>query len=222
MFTCPLCHTEYQTKRGIDNHTCKEQQRIDKLQSTIGMTSYRLFIMWRELKYKKKCSVDKEQFSHSKYFKIFYDIVVKLKYLEIDNHKEFIQYMVAISMEPVMWTDTRIYNLYYNHIDSLSPEEQCNRGIETLLELAEYVNCDASEIFDKLSTGDIIHLIKKRKLSPWVLFGSDKFKNKYAEYNPEIRKNFNKNIKLQFWIESFKNNPAGAILVQQALKKANL
>jgi len=75
-----------------------------------------------------------------------------------------------------MWCRSNTYMLYLDWYDSAcSPIEQFISTYDKLNELALDMNVQLKDVFQELGVNTISSLIKKRKISPWLLVLSKSF-----------------------------------------------
>ena len=90
--------------------------------------------------------------------------------------------MVHKKYMPTIWTNDQIYVEYIEYLDrQLDPMEQAKISIETLLTYAEQKHIDVSHVFAVLNPNDLLHMVRVRTMSPWLLLQSDKFKIFYRD-----------------------------------------
>jgi len=120
-------------------------------------------------------------FTTSKYFRTFINFTNFAKSVDMPLPEKFIWLMVEKDFSPTMWMQDEVYSMYLEFLDhKTSPLEQVNISVDTLLTHAERLHVDVSNIFDQLQAPDIIQLLRTRKLSPWLLLLSKKFKLMFA------------------------------------------
>ena len=56
------------------------------------------------------------------------------------------------------------------------PVKQAEITINTLFDLSHERECEVADIFDVLTPNEVIQLLRQRRLSPWILLNSTKFK----------------------------------------------
>lgn len=217
---CEFCNNIFTDKNKFDRHVCEAMIRADIMKTSKGHKGYNNFIIWYEAQHRTQCVVDTEQFSKSGLFHTFINLVDLFNYLNIAHPRDFIEYMTSINIQPKLWNDSAVYNLYFMHIDNLPPDIQYEYSIDTLRNLAEHFNCIVvDDVFSKLTLGDVRDLVKQHILSPWILLISDNFKHLYAQSNEEVQKSFNKSIQLNKWIAKYENNPVVVKILASKLKK---
>jgi hypothetical protein len=79
--------------------------------------------------------------------------------------------------------------------------------VDTILEEADVHNVDPSELFDVISSSDVLHLLEMRRLSPWLLTFSSKFQGFYKEMNIDQREIVSTYFNPDIWKRKFDEHP---------------
>ena len=112
------------------------------------------------------------------------------------------------SVQPTMWTHDSMYALYLEYLDrNTSPTKQANMTMKTLSKIADAADCDISEIFGVIHPMELLELIRERKLSPWMLLRSIKFRAMLETISDEERGVFEQLIRPNYWSAKFELNP---------------
>jgi hypothetical protein len=150
-----------------------------ELKSPDGQAAWHYYQLWmRQL---KRMPPPAESFLTSKYFRTFINFTKFTKSVSLPQPDKFIWLMVEKKYQPTLWMSDEVYVNYLEYLDrKLDPMEQAKISIDTLLALADRHDVDVSTVFDILQPGDVIQLLRVRKLSPWLLLFSKKFKVFFA------------------------------------------
>jgi hypothetical protein len=117
--------------------------------------------------------------------------------------------MVVKKYPPTIWCNDEIYTIYVEFLDSkLTPMEQVFLSIATLNQQADKHNIDVGQIFSKLSHSEVLHLLRVRKLSPWLLLRSRSFKEFIQSSTPEQQLLFDAFIRYEYWSTVMAEHPA--------------
>ena len=116
--------------------------------------------------------------------------------------------MANAKIAPALWRRNEAYQLYLEHFDKKTdPITQATTTIETILTLAEGLECKPNEVFSKFQVGDILELIQQRRLSPWLLFCSLSFKQWYQGLHDVDRAALMKHIGIDYWATKMESKP---------------
>ena len=112
-------------------------------------------------------------------------------------------------ISPTIWTNDQVYAMYLEFLDrQCDPHQMAQITINTLFEVCEAAECDVSELFDVLTANEVIHLLRQRRLSPWVLLLSPRFVEFYGKkVSSEERMAIESIIRPSYWKTKFSKNP---------------
>jgi hypothetical protein len=94
--------------------------------------------------------------------------------------------------------------------------------MKTLSKIADDLDCDISEVFNVAHPADILERIRSRKLSPWILLRSVKFRAMLERISDEERKLFEQLIRPSYWSAKFQLNPNVVKKMSAYVKEMNL
>jgi hypothetical protein len=145
---------------------------------------------------------------------------VDVKLVDVDG---FVNFMKFKDFPPAMWTRDDVYSLYLVHLDrSVDPFELARITINELLDLADEHKCNVSEVFNHITMGECLDLIRQRVFTPWVLFRSSKFKHKLINATSEERQIFEQLAPAAFWRHRFQQQPNTIAALSVCIKELNL
>jgi hypothetical protein len=162
------------TELGFMKHHCRERDRLDQLRSPVGQAAYAAYGEWMRLQ--RRSVPPAETFMTSRQYNHFIKFAEWADKTAIPNVSSFIKLMVDSGTQPVLWCRSNTYELYLQHYDStFPPEQQFVESLEQLKLMAIDHGCEVSELFQQLGAIELAKLVRRRKLSPWVLVVSPKF-----------------------------------------------
>jgi hypothetical protein len=119
------------------------------------------------------------------YFVKFTDWVEKIA---VPNPTQFIKLMVETGTQPVLWCRDTTYAMYLEWYDNAYPPiTQFIESFDTLKELAADHCVSTSKVYDALGYLEIAKLVRRRKLSPWLLIVSSNFL-RWVQARPSLEK----------------------------------
>ena len=128
--------------------------------------------------------------------------------------------MLSKTMPPTLWCNYDVYDSYIEHFDKTATiDDKIQISLETISDLCKTYKCNPAEIFEHIKPLQILTMVNSRKLSPWVLLQSVKFKD-YLKFktNQEDRIMFNTFIDMSKWKPQFLENP-GKVLEIKGINK---
>jgi hypothetical protein len=174
------------TETGFMNHRCPEHERLNQLRSPLGQRAYSYYAEWMRLK--KRAVPPQETFLVSKQYNYFVKFAEWSDKTAIPNVPRFIELMVETDTQPVLWSRDSTYSLYLQWYDNAyPPEQQFIETLDALKKLAEEHGVALREIFPKLGAMELARLIRRRKLSPWLLIVAPTFLH-WAQVLPQAER----------------------------------
>lgn len=214
-FTCKYCHRTFVSEDKYLAHECKQMKRDAELKSPQGQAALGYYQTW--MRQMKRLPPPAQSFMTSKYFRTFMNFVKFVKAVDLPMPDKFIWYAVQKQFSPTMWMDDEVYTLYVEYLDrKVSPLEQARMSAETLLNYSDKRNFDVAEFFDHVEPYELMHMIRVRKVSPWVLLTSKKFKHFFVErVNTEQQMILESMIRPSYWADKFEEDPDAVDKVRQ-------
>lgn len=174
-YECKYCLKKYIRERFFKEHECEEMKRYKLLKTSRGLASYDAFCVWCKCKGYRPPTHDR--FVDSRLFKSFFNFIAFANKIALPGRNTFIKLMADIDIYPKDWTQDIVYQHYIEEFDNLfSPIEQAEISVDTVFELSRIFECETGEIFLYLDGNTLINIIRAKKLSPWFLLFSKKFK----------------------------------------------
>jgi len=206
-FRCTFCSATFVTEDRYIKHNCKHMKRAEEMKSPIGQAAWAFYQSWMKAYHRMVPSID--SFTKSKFYQSFIRFATHVKKLNIPDPEAFIALMKEKDISPTIWTNDQVYAIYLEFLDRrASPTSQAKITINTLFKIADACECEVSEVFDMLTGNEIIILLRERRLSPWILLVSKKFKQMLIKnVTDEQRIIMESIIRPNYWIQKFKKCP---------------
>lgn len=175
-WTCGHCSHAFQSEKVFMKHVCKEQRRAEELKSLEGKKAYLFYSEWMKLK--KRTTPPIETFGESMFFASFFRFAKHVVKVGIPNPIQFIRVMVEHGdIPPSLWCRDNVYSTYVTWYDvEFIPENQVLESLTAIELLMKDYNAGPENIFEEINHIRLRKLIKERKLSPWFLLASEKFR----------------------------------------------
>jgi hypothetical protein len=175
-FRCNHCGHSFVYEDRLLRHKCKQMIRKEEFETPLGQAAWIYYQTWMKTNHKLVPPV--KSFLHSKYYGAFMRFAKFVKDVRIPDPELYIRLMSQLDILPAMFTMDEIYVAYIEHLDKrVPPIKNAKITIETLFNIAEDNGVDISNVFDCIDPNELIQLLRQRKLSPWLLLRSSKFKN---------------------------------------------
>lgn len=205
-FECKFCGQKFKYESRFLKHKCKEMQRHEEMHSITGEFAFALYKRWLEKK--SHAVIRRASFINSSYFNTFIKIAEFLKQVDIVRPSMYVDFMVRKKISPAFWTRNEVYVSFTEYLDrNIPPSNLISITVDTILEEAEKHDVDSSELFDVISSADVLHLLEMRRLSPWLLTFSMKFQVFYKNMNISHREIVSTYFNSDIWKKKFEEHP---------------
>jgi hypothetical protein len=149
--------------------------RDEQIRTPIGQAAWSYYQKW--MKSHRRAVPSIETFLTSNFYTTFLKFAQFAQKVGLPDVEAFIWYMREKEIPPVIWVNNDIYASYIEFIDKKSdPSQQAQQTIDYLFKIASELQVDVSQIFDYLEPNDVILMLHRRQISPWILLHSPKFK----------------------------------------------
>jgi hypothetical protein len=221
-YKCQFCGKHFVHEGWYLKHQCEQMKRDQDMRTPQGQAAWRFYQLWLTKNRKKARNVD--TFMTSRFYNAFIKFTEFVHRTGLPEPDTFIGFMVRKNYDPFMWTDSRIYRAYLEYLDRQGdPWNRIETTIKTIKRYTNSVDCKPSEIFDFISSSELVHKIYSRELSPWFLLTSQRFMNYYrTKLNHDEKLRVDTVIRPKFWRERFDKNPNIVKDVQNIVKRLNL
>jgi len=222
-FKCAYCDARYIQEKAFLKHTCREKTRSDEFKTIAGQLAWSCYQLW--FKVSKRFEPTPDIFLESPMYNHFMHFAHFAKRVQVADVPSYVKIMVKENnIPPSMWTLPDAHAIYLNKLDRLiSPLRMVDISIDTLFDLADDYGVPVSDIFNVVKPNEIIILIQRRKLSPWLLLKSKKFVDFYANATAADEKIIMKTlVKFQFWHAKFLKHKKEVEQIKTIVSELNL
>lgn len=221
-FSCSFCHTKFIHEARYMRHRCKQMIRDQESKSPTGIAAWTFYQQW--MKSYKRLAPSSDTFLSSKYYQSFMRFVRHAHKVNMPDISSFILLMRDKDISPTIWTNDQVYGMYIEYLDrQAKPAKQATITIDTLFKIADQHDCDVEDIFNNVSPNEIIELLRQRRLSPWLLLFSIKFKEFLVKSTTaEQRIIMEQIIRPNYWAQKFKKFPNETQDMIKYIKELNL
>jgi hypothetical protein len=205
-FKCTFCHHQFRYEDRYLKHRCKIMIRTKELETVEGQAGWFFYQTWMRNKHRQIPQL--KSFLHSKFYGPFLRFAQFAKQVRIPDPDLYIAQMVYLDMQPVLWTNDQVYANFLEYMDKkVLPSKHVQITINTLFDIADDLNCEVSDVFNYITPNDLIQMMRQRKLSPWILLHSEKFKKFFLTLSQQHKIILETIIRPVYWAEKLKNHP---------------
>lgn len=220
MFECKYCSAKFIRESAYVKHKCKEMERYERARTPRGLAAYQVYCKW--MRTKRRTPMEHEMFHTSPMFNAFYDFhefatkagVVVDVYIEV---------VARIDLHPSHWMRNEAYALYLEHVErTQDPHLWIQNTMKLLMKYADALDCDTAEVIMLLQPSELMELVRKRQLSPWVLLHSFVFKQWLTKLNKDEQQLVQELIRPVYWKVRFDRDPNMVKLAKKYVAAAGL
>jgi len=221
-YECTFCGSKFKLEDRFMNHECKEMRRDAEIKTPIGQAAYSLYEKW--MKAQRRNVPKLETFLTSRYYNTFVKFAKFAKKVGLPDTDLFISYMIKTDIPPTIWVNDQVYAGYIEYLDKRAdPTKQAQSTIDYLFKVADSLDVDVSEVFEHLDGNDVIQMLTRRQLSPWILINSPKFKQFLIHrVTDEQRITMEVIIRPKLWAEKKANHPDIIAQMKKYVQELNL
>lgn len=174
-YECEFCGKKLVKKDAFDRHECEKLKRYKLCKTKKGFNAFDDYKYW--LTAKGRTVKKLQTFMDSKFFNSFIEFQTFSAEKGIPDKKLYMDFMIGRNLSPMLWRSESIYQKFIEYYDSeVSPEFKVRLTLKTMMKLANILDCDIAEVFDNMLPSEVARLIYDRRLSPWLLLFSKRFK----------------------------------------------
>lgn len=183
-YTCSYCHKVYVREDAYMKHECARMKKIKELKTPNGQTAWHYYQTY--MRGYNRMPPSGEAFLASKLFRTFVNFVVFSKKVNLIQPLTFIWFMKQKDYPPTMWATDEVYSQYLSFVDTkVPPIKQAEYSVTTIQDYADAHDIDCGDIFLTINPNELIHLVRTRRLSPWLLLSCKAFGKFFVTMNEE-------------------------------------
>jgi len=196
-------------------------QRDEEFRTPIGQAAWMYYQEWMKVHRRQVPRAD--SFLHSKFYRSFIKFSKFVRTVQMPDPKLFIWLMKEKDVEPVLWATDGAYAAYLEFTDRKGdPRTQANITIDTIFKIADVAEVSHTDVFDVVTSAEVIQLLRQRRLSPWLLLHSKKFHTFVLNSSSEERTILETIIRPKYWGKKFQDNPETVALMKRYVSELNL
>ena len=221
--TCHYCGKSFKRINTLAVHMCPKKKRHmqkDDPDVRIGYRAYQLFYKIGTNSKKPKTYTD---FADSQYYAAFIRFGLYCIELSIDDPGAYVEWLLKNGVSLDKWTSDRQFNAWIkDRLKLESADRAVERTIIFLQKWAEETNSEWSTYFESTNVNRVVFHICSGKISPWVLYSSDKAQALLDSLNEEQIKMVIDYIDPTFWHRKMQTRRDDFVWVEQIMESAGL
>lgn len=219
---CKYCEREFARIATVSTHKCQPRERFIYITKTVkGVAFYNL--------YKQYCGSKRYrvlphiEFTSSTLYTFLHKGYEFARKKNIPNIGIFFEYTVkkGIPVQLIGFEET--YQEYLTYIDTeMEPSDCIEQSISWIIRHCNKMDVEPSKFFNHINTNTLLHDIKQRRLTPWILLSSEKFRTKMLNSSPEQYNVFSYYVNLIAWKHKMKTDSVTLSLAKRVVKELDL
>jgi hypothetical protein len=223
MFKCEYCNKTFKREGTLAVHVCEPKRRFQQKDSKHVQLAFRSYQLFYRIGTNSKKEKSYEDFSGSQYYTAFVKFGSYCIDLKIDDVPVYTTWLLKNNIAIDRWCSDRNFNTW---IKERLKSESCDRAVErTILFMQDWGEDNANEwnnYFDAVPSNLAVFHICSGKISPWVLYASNRAQALLDRLNEEQIKMIIEYIDPHVWQIKMKRFEKDFNWVKQLLKKAHL
>lgn len=223
MYTCEYCNKSFKREGTLATHMCVKKTRHMQKEDPNVRIGFRAYQLFYKIGTNSKKTKTYTEFVDSSYYAAFIRFGTYCIDLSIDNPATYVEYLLKNQVKLDRWTKDTEFNGWIKHrLKNETPDRAAERTIIFMNEWAEKNNKQWYEYFDAINANRAVFDICSGKISPWVLYSSEKAQKMIDGFNEEQVKMVIDYIDPDFWHRKMKVYPAEFAWVETMLSRAGL
>lgn len=218
MFKCDYCNRSFKRENSLAVHMCERKRRALNRNEKHVMAGYDAYNYWYKLAMGSKKNKTYEDFASSQYYSAFVKFGRYVLDIRAMNPENYIRWLTTNKIKLDTWCKDSVYNRY---LAEASKTETADRALERFIILAEdwarTTNNHWSEYFEKANPHTMVIHIVNGKLSPWIIYSSDKAQLWLDTLPPDMLKQIANTLDPGFWHRKTKLFPAEVDFIRETI-----
>jgi len=223
MFVCEYCNSSFKRERTLSVHVCEPKRRHLQKNSKHVRLAFRSYQLFYKIGTNTKKEKTYDDFAGSQYYNAFVKFGSYCLDLKIDDVPDFVKWLLTNQIPIDRWVSDTQFNKW---IKERLKTETVDRAVErTVLFLQDWGEDNANawnSYFEAVPTNLAVFHICAGKISPWVLYASNRAQGLLDRLNEEQIKMIIEYIDPHVWQIRMKRHQKDFDWVKKLLEKADL
>lgn len=223
MFKCEYCKKEFKKENTLAVHMCERKRRYMQQSDKHVQLAFRAYQLFYKIGTNSKKEKSYDEFAASTYYTAFVKYGLYCTELKIDDIPSYTTWLLKNQIKLDKWTSDRNFNAWLKHrLKTESVDRAVERTVILLQEWAKANNKSWNRYFEEVAPNLAVFHICSGKISPWILYSSDKAQLLLDRLSPEQLEMIAEYIDPYFWQRHIKKNNDDLNWVEDILKEAQL
>ena len=220
---CKFCEKGFSSERTLAKHMCVKKRRFADKDQPSCQLGFRIFQRFFELTTNSKEPKSVMDFINSSHYMAFVKFARYLIDLEPLIPDQFITYVIKNGLKVKDWSKMSIYEDFLaEHLRKETVQKALERSVVTIAEWGEENNLDYTSFYENMAPAEATHLIKSGRISPWLLYVSDRSPTLMGRLSSEQNKLIQKAIDVNMWNFVFHKRMDDVKFAREIIEEAGL
>lgn len=221
-FKCEFCGKVYQQEKYFINHFCEKKRRWnnrDTKHVKMGFITWQRFMKINKM----RGAIDYEKFMSTNYYIAFVKFGKHILNIQAIDPERFADFVLKNGVKLDDWCKDYVYDLYLHEwYRKQPPDKSMEQTVLLMQQWAREHEEVWTDFFEKVSSNIAVHYIMSGRLSPWMLYHSEKAKDLFVRMDDEQMAKVEKNLNPTFWKSKFAIQKDDVKFVKRVIKQAGL
>lgn len=141
------------------------------------------------------------------------------KDVNLPDVEYYLKLMLSAKRSPTTWTSDRSYRVFLEKMNaSTSAFRSIDISAKELQSLARKLSMSVSGLVDAMTIGDMLQMVRQRRLSPWLILQSSAFSLMIAQADEGMQQTATKIIDPTYWTVIMSQNSDAVLLARKVVK----
>lgn len=223
MFKCEYCKKTFKKENTLAVHMCERKRRYMQRNEKHVQLAFRAYQLFYKIGTNSKKEKSYDDFASSTYYLAFVKYGLYCTDLKIDDIPSYTTWLLKNQIKLDKWTSDRNFNAWLKHrLKTESVDRAVERSVMLFQEWGKSTGNVWNTYFDKVATNIAVFHICSGKISPWVIYGSEKAQLLIDRLSSEQIEMITDYIDPHFWQKHIKLYNEDLKWVEEILGEAQL
>ena len=206
MYTCEYCKKSFKRENSLAVHMCERKRRSLNQREKHVVAGYDAYNFWYKLAMGSKKDKTYNDFAGSQYYSAFVKFGRYIMDIRAVNPHSYIRWLTINKTKLDTWCKDSVYNRY---LADSSKNETADRALERYVIHAE--------AWSKTSGHHWSDYFDKGKISPWIIYSSDKAQKWLDTIPNDMLKQVADTLDPTFWVRKTKLFPQEVKFIREII-----
>lgn len=223
MYKCDYCKKLFKRENTLAVHMCEQKRRFMQQYDKDVQLAYRTYQLFYRIGTNSRKEKTYEDFAKSSYYNAFVKYAIYCIELKIDDVESYTKWLLKNQIKLDAWAKDRNFNGWLKHrLKTESVDRAIERSVIQMQEWGTQHSQEWNTYFEKCPTNLIVFHICSGKISPWIIYNSNRAQAFVDRLSKEQVSMIIEYIDPSFWQARMKRQTEDTLWVEGILKEAEL